>query len=174
MANKNLIDLFADTKQSDDPQFQVYYDDTNGVTAVKLDGKSGIGSVQIGDVTTYTVLAANSGRTHFWPDLTTNLTISLPTAADGLEYTFVYAGVTDDAADVSIDAGSTTNYLLGGLFHADSAGTTVGSVVPDGNSNNVAVINNPGAGTRIHLACDGTNWYISGYVIGATAPQYTD
>ena len=46
-----------------------------------LHAYTGGGVVNIGDNTSYTALAANSGKTHFIPDLTGDLTISLPTGS---------------------------------------------------------------------------------------------
>ena len=40
--------------------------------------------VKVTDAATYTVLAANSGKTHMMPDLTADCVLTLPTAADGL------------------------------------------------------------------------------------------
>src|SRR5688500_4337898 len=51
------------------------------------------GVVTIADATPYTVLAANSGKTHIIAEQTANITINLPVIAAGLEYKFVMGGV---------------------------------------------------------------------------------
>ena len=135
-------------------------------------------TVAVTDAATYTVLAANSSKVHIMPNLTADCTISLPTVVDGLRYTFVYGGVAADAQDWIIDTGSDTNYFLGGLVHLDtdagSAGDEVVPIAGDGNSNSKLTVLTPDVGTRIDLFCDGTNWYLSGYVASATVPSFAD
>lgn len=134
--------------------------------------------VSIADAATYTVLASNSGKTHVLPDLTADIVISLPTAASGLEYEFIYKGVAADAQDWALDAGSNTNFYLGGVAHldtdADSAGDEVVPVAPNGSSNSILNVLVPDVGTRVKLICDGTSWIASGYVVAATAPTFAD
>jgi len=134
--------------------------------------------VNIGDVTTYTMLAENRGKTHVIPDLTADVTISLPTAASGLAYEFVYGGVAVDGADWVIDAGSDTNFFYGGLVHLDadagSAGDEIAPVAGDGNSNSKLTVLTPNVGTVVRLICDGTNWFLSGFVVSNQAPTFAD
>lgn len=134
--------------------------------------------VNIGDNTTYTALAANSGKPHVIPDLTGDLVISLPTAAADLDFEFIYAGVAADVQDWQIDTGSDTNFFLGGVVHLDtdagSAGDEVVPIASDGNSNSKLNVLVPHVGTRVRVICDGTNWYLSGQVVGATAPTFAD
>jgi hypothetical protein len=139
----------------------------------------GSGVVSVADGTTYTVLAYNSGKTHVLPDFTSSCTLTLPTAAAGLEYTFIGKGVAADAQNWVFDTGSATNYYLGGLSFLDNdAGAAAdevhAGVYPDGNSNDVMTIVTPAAGTRIHLVCDGTNWIVNGLVVSATIPTFAD
>jgi hypothetical protein len=135
-------------------------------------------AVNIGDNATYTVLAKNTGKIHVIPNLTADLTISLPSAEDGLDYTFIYAGVAADAQDWIIDTGSDTNYFLGGVAHLDtdagSAGDEVVPVAGDGDSNSKLSVLVPDVGTSVRAICDGTNWFLSGQVVGATAPTFAD
>ena len=129
--------------------------------------------VDIGDNTAYTVLAENSGKVHTIPDLTGDLTISLPTPAAGLYYEFWYAGVAADAQDWAIDTGSNTNFLLGGLLQVDDA-PAADSAAPNGSSNSIVNVLTPEPGTVVKLACDGTNWILSGTVASANAPTFAD
>lgn len=134
--------------------------------------------VSISDATTYTALAANSGKTHAVPNLTATCTVSLPTAAAGLEYSFIYAGVAADAQNWVIDTGADANYFLGGLVHLDtdagSAGDEIVPIAGDGNSNSKLTVVTPDVGTRVDLVCDGTNWILSGSVVSATVPSFAD
>lgn len=135
--------------------------------------------VSITDAATYTALAANTGKTHVFADLTATCTVTLPTAAAGLEYTFIGKGVAADAQNWVFDTGSATNFYLGGLAFADTdagagADEIHAGVYPDGNSNDVMTIVTPGAGTRIHMVCDGTNWIVNGQVFSATVPTFAD
>jgi len=136
------------------------------------------GVVSLTDTTTYTALAANTGKTHVIPELTGNLTVSLPAAAAGLEYTFIMGGVATEGQNWIFNTTSATNYYVGGLQHLDSdepgSGSTLVPVYPDGNSNDVMTIITPQAGTRVHLVCDGTTWVVNGVVFSATAPTFAD
>lgn len=136
--------------------------------------------VSITDATTYTVLAINSGKTHIIPELTADCTITLPTAAAGLEYTFVGKGVAVEAQNWIFDTGAAAAFYLGGLAFADTdagagADEIHAGVYPNGSSNDIMTIVTPApAGTRIHLVCDGTNWIVNGVVYSATIPTFAD
>lgn len=136
--------------------------------------------VVIPDAATYTMLAANSGKTHVVPNLTADITISLPAASAGLEYRFMYGGVAADAQDWIIDTGADANFYLGGMVYIDSdAGAGADEAIPvfpDGNSNSIVTILTPQGGTWVYLVSDGTNWYINGTVISASASSiaFTD
>ncbi len=149
-------------------------------TAAEINAAADVSArvVEVPDAATYTVLAANSGKTHILPNLTADITIALPAVADGLEYSFWYGGVAADAQDWALDTGSDTNYYVGGVAHLDtdagSAGDEVVPVAGDGNSNSILNVLVPGPGTRVDLACNGTLWYVNGVVVGATAPTFAD
>lgn len=130
-------------------------------------------AVAVTDATTYTVLAANSGKIHIIPDLTADCVLTLPTAAAGLFYEFWYGGFTADAQDWQIKTGSDTNFYLGGFVELDASGNTVVQEIPDGNSNSMVSILTPGAGTLIKFYCDGTNWFLNGTVQSDTADAVT-
>jgi hypothetical protein len=160
-------------------QPKVYFDQGGDRLNIASGGSIlGPGPVKVPDATTYTVLAANNGRTHVVPNLAASCTISLPAAAAGLDYEFVYGGVAADAQNWVLDAGSDTNFYLGGVVHLDTDANSAGDeVVPkagDGNSNSILTVVTPDVGTRIRLQCDGTNWYLSGFVASATVPTFAD
>lgn len=129
--------------------------------------------VAIPDAATYTVLAANSGKVHILPNLTADITITLPTAAAGLRYEFISKAVAADAQDWIIDTGSDTNFYLGGITKLDTGAGTNELEVPDGNSNSKMSILTPTPGTLVRLLCDGTNWIIMGIVQSDTADAVT-
>ena len=124
--------------------------------------------VKVTNAATYTVLAANSGKIHIMPNLTADITVTLPTPAEGLYYKFIYGGIAADAQDWTFDTGSNTNFFLGGVAGHDPDDGDVLVVYPDGNSNSKVKIDTPAGGTTVELLCDGTNWYISGNVVSAT------
>ena len=126
------------------------------------------GAVSVTDAATYTVLAANSGKMHIIPDLTADCVISLPTAASGLYYKFIYAGVAQDAQDVTFDTGADANYYLGGVTGLDDDDGDVLVIYPDGDSNSKMKIDTLNAGSTIELYCDGTNWIVSAIVVSGT------
>lgn len=134
--------------------------------------------VAIADAATYTVKDSNSGILHVLPNLTADITITLPTAAEGLEYEFWYGGAAADAQDWLFTTSSDTNYFIGGVTHLDtdagSAGDEVVPVYADGNSNSKLTVLTPEVGTVIRLRCNGTNWYVNGTVVSATAPSFAD
>lgn len=160
------------------------YTDESGtaVSGAELAAVANVGSsrfVNVTDAATYTVLAADSGKVHIIPDLTATCTLTLPTAAAGLEYVFIGKGVAADAQDWVFDTGAAAAFYLGGLAFADTdagagADEINAGVFPDGNSNDIMTIVAPGAGTRIHLICDGTNWIVNGQVFSATIPTFAD
>lgn len=126
--------------------------------------------VSIADAATYTVLAADSGKTHVIPDLTADIVITLPTAAAGLEYRFMYGGVAADAQDWKISAG--VAYKGGGLHIDSDAGAGADEAVPvfpNGSSNDNLIVLTPQGGTWVYLICDGTNWFVNACVVSATA-----
>lgn len=130
--------------------------------------------VSIPDAATYTVLANNSGLTHWLPDLTADITITLPTPKAGLKFKFAYAGATADAQDWLITTGSATNYYKGGGVYFDTdAGAGADEAFPvfsDGNSNDNLTVLTPQAGTWVEIECaDGVTWNVNACVISATA-----
>lgn len=131
--------------------------------------------VSIPDDTTYTVLAANSGKTHVLPDLTANIVITMPTAAAGLEYKFIGKAVAADAQNWKFSAGVA---YLGGVQFVDTdepaAPVLLTSVFPNGSSNDNMTYVTPSAGSYVEMVCDGTNWIVNGVVYSATVPTFAD
>jgi hypothetical protein len=135
--------------------------------------------VLVTDAASYTVLAANSGKTHYLPDFTAACSLLLPAEAAGLDFEFVYAGGALDAHGIILNSESDTNYFTGGVLFTDmdaGAGADESvAVYPDGNSNSKLTATSVGAGTRIRARCiDGTHWQVLGQVCGNTAPTYAD
>lgn len=131
--------------------------------------------VIVSDAATYTVKAKDSGLVHYIPDLSQDITITLPTPKAGLWFEFAYVGDAADAADWLITTGSNTYYYKGGLTFLDQDGDVVAPIDGDGNSNSKLTILTPEPGTKIKVECaNGTNWYLSGYVLSATIPTFAD
>jgi hypothetical protein len=135
--------------------------------------------VNVTDAATYAVLAADSGKIHIMPNFTASCTLTLPTAAAGLEYTFIGKAVAADAQDWVIKSPSATNYFIGGVAFADTdagagADEIHAGVWSNGSTNDFLNVVTPGAGTRIHVICDGTNWIVNGQVFSATVPSFSD
>lgn len=132
--------------------------------------------VAVSDAATYTVLAKNSGKVHLIPDLTADCTITLPSAANGLAYKFIYTGAAADAQDWIINTAATTSLYKGGLVHADhdanSAGDEIVPVFADASNDDTMTILTPSAGTVVEIVSDGTHWYVTGTVVSATAPTF--
>ncbi len=129
--------------------------------------------IAVTDAATYSVKTYNSGIVHMMPNLTADIVISLPTPKVGLEYEFWYTGAAADAQDWLIDTGSNTYFYKGGVLHIDAdAGAGADESIPvysDGNSNSKLTVLTPDAGTVVKLFCDGTNWYVNGTVVSASA-----
>lgn len=134
--------------------------------------------VSVPDGAAYSVLTANSGKLHLILNQAQDATLTLPTAAAGLHYKFVSTMVAADGHDWIFDTGSDTNFFLGGLVFMDSdvggAASEVILAAGDGDSNSKLQVNLPSAGTSIEMYCDGTNWFLSGFVFSTTAPAYSD
>ncbi len=150
-------------------------------TSAEINARAAAGSrrVAVTDATTYTVLAANSGKTHVMPDFTSSCTLALPALADGLEYLFISKAVAADAQNWIFQTITNGNSFLGGLSFADTdAGSGAdeihAGVYPNGSTNDFMTIVTPAAGTRIYLICDGTNWIVNGQVFSTTVPTFTD
>lgn len=153
--------------------------DTSADGAIKYATPAQVGAlrsvVSVTDAATYTVLAADSGKTHILPNFTATCTLTLPTAAAGLEYTFIAKAVATDAQNWIFAAGVP---YLGGVQFEDTdepgSGGNLTSVFPNGSSNDNMTIVTPSAGTIIYLVCDGTNWIVNGIVYSATVPTFAD
>jgi hypothetical protein len=135
--------------------------------------------VNVTDAATYAVLAADSGKIHIMPNFTASCTLTLPTAAAGLEYEFIGKAVAADAQDWIIKSPSATNYFIGGVSFADTDAGAGGDEIhagiwSNGSTNDFLTVVTPGAGTRIYVICDGTNWIVNGQVFSATVPAFSD
>lgn len=150
-------------------------------TSAEINAKAAAASryVNVTDAATYSVLAADSGKIHIMPNFTASCTLTLPTAAAGLEYRFIGKATAADAQDWIIKSPSETNYFIGGVSFADTdagagADEIHAGVWSNGSSNDLLTVVTPGAGTTIYVICDGTNWIVNGQVFSATVPAFSD
>ena len=141
--------------------------DTSNKSSGKYGGKPK-DVVFMPDAAAYTMSANDSGKIHVCPDLTADITITLPAEERGLSYEFWYGGTAADAQDWLITSGSDTNYFIGGLVHSDSDGELTATVDSDNNSNSKLSILTPHGGTMVKMVCDGVVWYVNGHVVSAT------
>ena len=131
-------------------------------------GAENLGLVKVPDATTYTMLAADSGKIHVCPDLTADCTLSFPTEAVGLVFEFWYGGTAADAQDWIFTTGSDTNYFVGGAHHNDTDGELSAVIDGNGSSNSKMSILTPECGTWVKFVCDGLKWYVNGNIASAT------
>lgn len=145
----------------------------------KATGFSGlkIAPVAIPDAATYSVDKDHSGRIHFFPDLTADITVTLPEAFAGATYEFIYAGTAADVQDWTINAAATTELFKGGVVHLDTdagaAGIEVVAVDSDNTDDDTLTVNVPFVGTHVKIVSDGDFWYVTGQVVSATAPAFS-
>jgi hypothetical protein len=182
-ATTSDVVLFFDASDGYEPK---YGDGANileaaGITATAAEINAATASrfVNVTDAATYTILAADSGKIHIMPNFTASCTLALPAVAAGLEYTFIGKAVAADAQNWIIQSASATNFFLGGVSFADTdAGSGAdeihAGIWSNGSSNDFLTVVTPGAGTRIHMICDGTNWIVNGQVFSATVPAFSD
>ena len=131
--------------------------------------------VSVADATTYTVLAQNSGLTHYFPDFTSTCTATLPSPKAGLWFDFAYSGVAADAQNFVLSSGSNTNYFKGGLTFIDHDTDVVAPIAGNGSSNSKLTVVTPTVGTRVRVESrNGTLWTLSGHVNSATIPSFAD
>jgi len=126
----------------------------------------------------YTVLAANSGKIHHVANVSADRTFTLPTAAAGLYYEFWSTMEAADSHDWLIVTGSDTNYYKGGVLWcksdvAEATASEVTIVAPNGSDDATIQIDLPSVGTVIRMYCDGTNWFLTGFVMSVATPSYT-
>ena len=147
-----------------------------GATAIEITNKCDGSKIfqSTGTGTSYTILAANTGKIHTMGPIASSQTMTLPTAADGLSFRFIYFSTADEGQNFILKSPAAAAYFRGGVMHSDTDGNTVATVYSDGNSNDNFTMVVPGAGTDINVLCDGTVWYIWGVVCGATVPTLAD
>jgi hypothetical protein len=139
---------------------------TLGVTGA-LTGTGGVrlAPVAIADAASYAVLTANSGKLHAVPDVTADITVTLPAAASGLTYEFMYSGAAADAQNHIFIP--TAGFFIGNVSFHDSQADATTAVFSNGSTNDVFTLVTPAAYT-IQFVSNGTNWYVSGHVQSAT------
>jgi hypothetical protein len=139
--------------------------------ALTATGGLRLAPVAIADASSYAVLTANSGKTHAVPDVTADITVTLPAAASGLTYKFIYGGAAADAQNHIFVP--TAGFYIGGVTFHDSQADATTAVYSDGNSNDVFTLVTPAAYV-LEFTSNGTNWYVSGFVQSATVCTMAD
>lgn len=135
-----------------------------------------VAPISVTDAATYTVKTDHTGKVHIMPDLTADCTITLPAVFAGARYDFIYSGAAADAQDWIINTAATDELFVGGLVHVDTDAGSVGDeIVPvyaDATDDDTMTILTPEAGTVITVISDGTNWYVTGTAVSASAPTF--
>ena len=130
-------------------------------------------TVTVADATTYTIDPKSSGKVHLIPDLTADMTITLPAieGTDGFSVELMYVGAAVEAQDWIINTAETTSLYTGGVTFLDTA-NAISAVYADATDDDTLTVLTPEAGTRIQLVSDGVSWNVSGYVTSASAPTF--
>ena len=116
-----------------------------------------------------TIDSAETGEVYaLTVDLTTNRTITLPAPQDGAYFKFLIMADLD-GGNLIIQSAAAADYMIGGIAHQDSDGTTVNflqSAASDTADVMTIVGSNAGAqfGSWVELVSDGTYWYYTGVV----------
>jgi len=116
-----------------------------------------------------TIASAETGEVYaLTVDLTTNRTITLPAPQDGAYFKFLIMADLD-GGNLIIQSAAAADYMIGGIAHQDSDGTTVNflqSAAGDTADVMTIVGSNDGAqfGSWVELVSDGTYWYYTGVV----------
>lgn len=106
--------------------------------------------------------------------LAADTVVTLPTAAVGLQFEFIYVGGAVDVHDLQINTGSDTNNFIGSVGIIDS--NTPNAKKPiygDNSSNSKANFLTPDAGTRLGCVCDGTDWFLFGVLFAKEGTPVT-
>ena len=116
-----------------------------------------------------TITKAESGEVYaLTVDLTTNRTVTLPAPEDGAYFKFMIMADLD-GGNLIIQSAATADYMIGGILHQDSDGTTADFVQATAAStaDQLTIVgSNDGAqfGSWVELVSDGTYWYVTGVV----------
>lgn len=150
----------------------------NSITCNSLDVKGNVtvtgsfigATASVNSLTTNTTLTATDSGNVYLLDSATGVTVTLPTAAVGLTYTFVVqTSVTSNSYKITV--GSSNGFLIGGLVEGASAGAT-DLFIGDGTTDISVTMNGTTTGglqgTRVTVTCVTTGlWEVSGTVIGS-------
>lgn len=125
--------------------------------------------VSVPDAATYTVLAADSGKTHILPDFTASCTLTLPAAASGLRYHFIGKASAADAQNWVFT--SPAPFLKGGVTWSAAAANA--AVFGNGTTHVTMTVVTPSGGTFVTVYYDGTNWIVNGQIMSVTTPAFS-
>ncbi len=151
-----------------------------GLTATALEitnnfdgSNSYVALTSTGNAAAYTILAVDSGKVLLMPDSTTNVTLTLPSPVDGLNYEIWYVGAAADAEDWVLQTTGNANYFVGGLEHQDDDGNLIATVYANQTGEDTLTLDKPQAGTKVNVHCDGTLWYMYGRSVSDTIPAFS-
>ena len=141
-----------------------------------VDALDGPAVVLIPDASTYTFLAANSGKLHIAPNFTNTCTFSFPAALPGYKFPVLYGGAAADGQNWVFNTLSDLKYFVGSvLWLTHTTGDAVDPVYSDGNSNSKLTVVTPAGGSKvIFTGGPSGTWYVEGVVASATTPAFAD
>ena len=120
-----------------------------------------------------TLTAADTGKLIVVDTSGGDTTITLPAAAVGLTFT-IQVWKTAAAKNLLINSPASAAFYKGGFSWRDLDATGAQALsASNGTSEYRVDLDDPDIGTRVHLICDGTIWYISGTVVDETAPSWS-
>jgi hypothetical protein len=108
-----------------------------------------------------TVLGAeDSGKTYILNSAAEFVT-RLPPLEAGLEFTFI-VGAAPSGASYTVVTHNSANVIIGHILSSDLNAASDGDFEVSGGDTISFVDSKAVKGDRVHLICDGTNWYVSG------------
>lgn len=159
-------------------RFKMYEDGVvffNSSGQVVADFRANSQIIEVADAN-YSILAANTGKTHVVNNVSADRTFTLPAVAKGLSFTFVAEVGGADGHDWIFAAAATSDLFTGGVLVVDTdAGPAVASaVVADQSDDDAFQINVPQGGTWVTIqSVDGVTWNVHGVVLATAVPAFS-
>tara|TARA_Y100000034_G_scaffold89826_1_gene108138 strand:+ start:285 stop:695 length:411 start_codon:yes stop_codon:yes gene_type:complete len=119
--------------------------------------------------TTKTILPAESGELYI-VKATGGLAVTLPAAKAGAYLKFLFGDDTGTGGNITFTAASTSEYIVGFINTLVASGAvTQGGQALAGTGDVMTIADGAGIkeGSWVEFVSDGTQWYVSGIIVGA-------